>query len=194
MSENSLKDSLRKELIRKRDTIPPEVRRAKNRMIQERLFALDPFGTAKVLFSFVSFRSEVDTFGIIRKAFMDGKKVVVPKVGRESRMLFLYEIKNMDELSAGYMGIPEPAAVGEERSFTIQDIDIVLIPGLGFDLQGNRIGYGAGYYDRLLSGMKKAIPVIAPAYEEQIVDSIPAEQHDRKVDIIVTDSRTVFCF
>jgi len=58
---------------------------------------------------------------------------------------------------------------------------------------GNRIGYGGGYYDRLLSGMQKHVPVIAPAYEEQIIDSIPSEPHDRKVQIIVTDRQLIRC-
>jgi 5-formyltetrahydrofolate cyclo-ligase len=75
----------------------------------------------------------------------------------------------------------------------INDADIVIIPGAGFDASGNRIGYGGGYYDRLLSGLQKEIPVIAPAYEEQVVDSILSEPHDIKVQIIVTDRRVILC-
>jgi 5-formyltetrahydrofolate cyclo-ligase len=96
----------------------------------------------------------------------------------------------MDELTPGYMGIPEPPQM-DERLAGIDDADLVVIPGAGFDFAGNRLGYGAGYYDSLLSQRKKKIPVIALAYEEQIVDSIPAEQHDVKVDMIVTDKRVI---
>lgn len=193
MADKQLKDAIRNELIRKRNVIPPEVRNAKNRIIQERLYALDEFMNARVVFSFVSFRTEVDTSGIIKKAFFDRKKVVVPKVNKEDRMLLLYEIKNMDELSEGYMGIPEPSVATADRSCSIHDAEIVIIPGVGFDPHGNRIGYGAGYYDKLLSEMKRVVPVIAPAYEEQLVDFIPAEEHDIRVDLIVTDRRVIRC-
>lgn len=191
MLDKEIKNSIRKELLRKRDSIPPEIRRAKNRMIQERLIALDEFKNAEVILLFASFRTEVDTFDMIRKSLFAGKQTVFPKVDKEKHKLLLYEIKNMDELSSGCIGIPEPAVNTEERLFSINNVDIVIIPGAGFDISGNRIGYGAGYYDILLSGLKKNIPVVAPAYEEQIVDSIPSEPHDIKVHIIVTDIRVI---
>jgi 5-formyltetrahydrofolate cyclo-ligase len=96
----------------------------------------------------------------------------------------------MGELKSGYMGIPEPS-LPDERLVNLNEIDIVIIPGAAFDYSGNRLGYGAGYYDILLSGRKRRMPVIALAYEEQIVDSIPAEDHDVKVDMIVTDKRVI---
>ncbi len=73
----------------------------------------------------------------------------------------------------------------------IEDIDLVIVPGAGYDYAGNRLGYGGGYYDILLSGKKKNMPIIALAYEEQLVDAIPAEQHDVRVDMIVTDQRVI---
>jgi 5-formyltetrahydrofolate cyclo-ligase len=69
----------------------------------------------------------------------------------------------------------------------------VLLPGAAFDHRGNRLGYGGGYYDRLLARLKKKLPLVALAYEEQIVDSLPAEPHDIKVDMIVTDERVIRC-
>jgi 5-formyltetrahydrofolate cyclo-ligase len=69
----------------------------------------------------------------------------------------------------------------------------VIIPGAGYDTSGNRIGYGGGYYDKLLSELTNKIPIIAPAYEEQVVDSIPEEPHDIKVHMIVTDRRVIWC-
>ena len=93
---------------------------------------------------------------------------------------------------------PEPA-VEESRRVTLRDIDLVVIPGTGFDVKGNRLGYGGGYYDRLLSyeatQMSRAehIPTVALAFEEQIGDEIPAEPHDIKVDIIITDKRIIRC-
>lgn len=187
------KASIRKELFARRDAIPPEVRRAKNRMIRERLSALDEFKNARTIFFFASFRTEVDTIELIKISFSEGKRVVLPKVDKEKHMLVIYEIKSIDELKPEYMGIPEPAVLSDDRKVNINDVDIVIIPGAAFDEAGNRIGYGAGYYDMLLSSLTRNIPIIAPAYEEQVTDSIPAEPHDIKVSIIVTDSRVIRC-
>jgi 5-formyltetrahydrofolate cyclo-ligase len=88
------------------------------------------------------------------------------------------------------MDILEPS-VSEERLTGTDDIDLVIIPGAAFDVSGSRLGYGAGFYDRLLAGIKNKIPVIAPAYEEQIVENIPSEPHDVMVDKIVTDRRVI---
>lgn len=184
------KDSLRRELLARRDSIPPVVRRSKDRAIYELLVSLDEFRAATTILFFASFRSEVDTLDMIKTSLAQGKKAVLPRVVRDSRSLSLFEIRDLSELSEGYMGIPEPA-VGEERSVPLTDVDLVVIPGAGFDASGNRIGYGGGYYDRMLAEAAGTIPVVAPAYEEQFVESVPSEPHDRKVGIIVTDRRVI---
>jgi 5-formyltetrahydrofolate cyclo-ligase len=185
------KAEIRQELLSKRDKIPPEVKRAKNRMLRERLLSLDEFRNAGIVFFFASFRTEVDTSEMIKSSLMSGKRVLLPRVDKDRHELLLYEIRDFRELTPGYLGIPEPPV--SEKQMNINDADIVIIPGAGFDASGNRIGYGGGYYDRLLSGLQKGIPVIAPAYEEQIVDSIPSEPHDIKVQMIVTDRRLIRC-
>ena len=185
------KPAIRKEFLRRRDAIPPEVRRAKDRLILERLLSLEEFKNAGTVFFYASFRTEFDTTELIKISLAAGKRAVLPKVDREKQELVLYEIKDFSELGPGYMGIPEPTS--PETPVSINDIDLVIIPGAGFDPMGNRIGYGGGYYDRLLSGMQKHVPVIAPAYEEQIIDSIPSEPHDRKVQMIVTDRQLIRC-
>jgi 5-formyltetrahydrofolate cyclo-ligase len=187
------KDSLRKELLRKREAIPPEVRKIKDRLIREGMSSLEELQKAGTLFFFASFRSEVDTMEMIRNSLAEGMKVVLPKVERSRKALDLYEVRDVGELTPGYMGIPEPSVITEDRQAAVDKVDVVIIPGAAFDLTGNRIGYGGGYYDRLLSDLKSNIPIIAPAYEEQIADSIPAEPHDKKVNIIVTDRRVIHC-
>jgi len=185
------KAGIRKALLSKRDNIPPEVRRAKNKMVCERMLSLDEFRNASIIFFFASFRTEVDTTEMIKTSLTSGKRVLLPKVDKDRHELLLYEIRDFSELAPGYMGIPEPTFQG--RQMSINDADIVIIPGAGFDASGNRIGYGGGYYDRLLSGLQKDIPVIAPAYEEQIEDCIPSEPHDIRVQMIVTDRRVIRC-
>ncbi len=191
MQADRPKASLRKELLEKRDAIPPEVRRVKSRLIGDRLLTLDEIRNARTVFIFASFRSEVDTSGLIDRLLADGKRIVLPVVEREHHKLLLYEIRDSVELRPGYMGIPEPSVRTEDRHAEIGDIDAVVIPGAGFDLAGNRLGYGGGYYDRLLSGLERRIPVIAPAFEEQVADSVPSEPHDVGVDMIVTDRRVI---
>jgi 5-formyltetrahydrofolate cyclo-ligase len=187
------KDSLRKELLKRRDAIPPEVRKSKDRLLRKRLLLLDEIKNAEVLFFFASFRSEVDTMGAAEELLRNGKRIVFPKVERERNTLLLYEVKKVDELIPGYMGIPEPSILTDERMVEINGVDAVIIPGAGFDAQGNRIGYGGGYYDRLLSSLTRSVPVIAPAYEEQVVEAVPAAPHDIKVGMIVTDRRVIRC-
>jgi 5-formyltetrahydrofolate cyclo-ligase len=187
------KSRLRTALLKKRDAIPAEVRRAKDRLIRDRLLSLDEIKGANLIFFFASFRSEVDTLEPMRSLLAEGRRVVLPKVARENHLLLLYEVKGLEELVPGYMGIPEPSVLTEERAVAVNEIKAVVIPGAGFDREGNRIGYGGGYYDRLLSSLGSNVPVIAPAYEEQVVDSVPSEPHDIKVSMIVTDRRVIQC-
>ena len=185
-----MKKNIRTDVLRKRDELSLDVRIAKDSFIQERLFSLPVFHEAKTILFYASFRSEVGTLGMIKDSLEKGKRVALPKVDKKRHMLMLYEMKDMTALTEGYMGIPEPLAA-DERALSIDDIDLVIIPGAAFDPSGNRLGYGAGYYDILLAKRKKKIPVIALAYEEQVVDSIPSEKHDVKVDVIITDQRVI---
>lgn len=185
------KASLRKDILTKRDSIPLTVKKAKDKAIEERLFLLPEFIAARTIFFFASFRSEVDTFDMIRRALEGGKRVALPRV--EGRLLGLYEIKNLAELVPGYMKIPEPSVLTEDRKMTINDVDAVVIPGAAFDQTGNRIGYGGGFYDRLLSELQRPVPLIAPTYEEQVIDLVPADAYDKKVTIILTDRREIRC-
>ena len=183
-----MKQAIREAVIRKRDQIPRAVRSVKNSLIKEKVFSLMEFRSSHSVLLYASFRSEVETSGMIKESIGSGKKLLLPKVYSEEKALRLYEVKDVSELSPGFMGIPEPSFT-DERMVNPEDVDLVVIPGVAYDYSGNRLGYGAGYYDRLLSQTEKKIIIVAPAFEEQLVDLIPAEKHDVKVDIIVTDKR-----
>lgn len=190
-----MKRELRERLLRIRDAIKPGQKRAKDSAIKERLFSLDEFKRAKCTLFYASFRSEVDTMGCLQDVIKEGKRLALPVVDRGNKKLLIFEVKDISELIPGYMGIPEPG-IREGRAMDLNEIDVAIIPGIGFDPTGNRLGYGAGYYDRLLgrvSASKKHITTIGLAFEEQIVERIPAEPHDMKVDIIVTEERTIHC-
>ncbi|MEN8265303.1 MAG: 5-formyltetrahydrofolate cyclo-ligase [Nitrospirota bacterium] len=193
-----MKKRLREKLLKKRDSIPHDLKAQKESEIEQKLFDLDIFKKAACLLMYVSFRSEVDTRRYLDDVLKTGKVLVLPLVDTRHKGLKLYKINATSELSPGYMGIPEPAA-RESRRVTIKEIDLVVIPGTGFDINGNRLGYGGGYYDRLLSYESKQlakvehIPTVALAFEEQIGEEIPAEPHDIQVDMIITDKRLIRC-
>jgi len=181
-----MKKELRKEILKKRDALSLTERKQKDILIRRRLFSMPEFKRAKRVLFYVSFGTEVETVGMIEESLQMGKKVVVPKVDKERRRLKLYEIRDIHELSPGYQGILEPS-LPYGRLRDIGDIDLVIIPGVGFDCSGNRLGYGGGYFDILLSETKEKPPCIALAYREQIAGSLPSEFHDIKVDTVITD-------
>jgi 5-formyltetrahydrofolate cyclo-ligase len=187
-----LKKNLRENILRKRDRIEPKDKRKKEASIRKRLYASTDFRKAKSILFYASFRSEAATIQCIAHALKLKKMIMLPLVDRKKKTLRIFQIKNVSDLKSGFMGIPEPEAqkINERR---LNDLDIAIIPGAGFDLKGNRLGYGAGYYDKLLSKSKKNIIKIALAFEEQIVPEIPSEKHDIKMDMIITEKRTIDC-
>jgi 5-formyltetrahydrofolate cyclo-ligase len=180
-----VKKDIRKKVLATRDAMSRGKRTAKSREIEERLFLLPEFKSARTVLFFASFRSEVDTGPMIRRALAFGKRVALPKV--EGTELVLYEISDLDkDVSPGRWGIPEPH---EPRSVTLEEIDLIIVPGAAYDEHGNRVGYGAGFYDKLLTAFKKM--TVALAFEAQIVPNVPTEMHDVPIKKIVTERRVV---
>ena len=184
-----MKKIIRGQAVTRRDALSPEKRSEKDVYIRQKIFRLPEFNAARSILLYVSFRSEVETYTIISESLMKEKTVIVPRVNPVEKVLLLYHLRKISELEKGYMGIPEPR-LGPDRRVTLNDVDLVIAPGTAFDRTGKRLGYGGGYYDKLLSG-KHHIPIIALAYSEQIFDMIPAEDHDIRVDIIVTEHEVI---
>jgi 5-formyltetrahydrofolate cyclo-ligase len=182
------KSEIRKHVLKDRDNIPPEIRHLKDIKISKKMLSLPQYQDVQTVLFFASFKSEVDTFFLIRHAFSQGKKVILPKVLRDERRLIIVEINDLDDLELSYMGILEPISY---IHFPIDKIDLIVMPGAAFDRKRNRLGYGGGYYDKLLSEMVKRPPTIAIAYQEQIIDEVPVEGHDIKVDMIITDREII---
>ncbi|MBO4900063.1 MAG: 5-formyltetrahydrofolate cyclo-ligase [Lachnospiraceae bacterium] len=213
------KTELRKSILKLRDSIPPDVKEDLDERIAERVMSVfdqkieasgESIGTGEAsgleggadlrdmtVLTYVSFRSEVSTYGIIDRFLKAGVKVAVPRV--EGEEIRFYYISSIDDLTEGYMGILEPkqsCRQWEMKSFDraagLRDgiIDTaVLVPGSVFDKKGNRIGYGGGFYDRFLAE-HQGIYSIGLAYECQITDKIPADEWDRKVDMVITPECT----
>jgi 5-formyltetrahydrofolate cyclo-ligase len=180
-----LKTSLRKQAAQARDGLSQDERRTKSREIENRLFGLPELAASSTIMFFASFRSEVETVPMIRRALAEGKRVVLPKV--KGRDLALFEIRDFDrDVSAGAWGILEPH---ENEPAALDAVDLMVMPGLAFDEHGNRLGYGAGFYDKLLVSFTKT--TVALAFEAQIVPEVPAARHDVPVKKIVTEKRII---
>ncbi|HEY3348005.1 MAG TPA: 5-formyltetrahydrofolate cyclo-ligase [Nitrospirota bacterium] len=189
--EATEKAQARHGLLIKRDALDPEDRRLKSVAIGERLLSLPEYKDARVIMFYISYRSEVATRPIIESALKAGKRVVVPKVDRKTRRLRLFEISDLQkDLEAGYMGIYEPV---EKHAvpFAPEGLDLIIMPGVGFDAECRRIGYGGGYYDKLLEEISPRTKLVAVAFEVQMMDKVPSEEHDRRVHRIITESRVV---
>ncbi len=172
-------------MLAARDSLLPAQRTAKSLEIEERLFSLPEFKAARIVLFFASFRSEVDTGSMIRRALTFGKRVALPKV--TGAKLALYEIADWDnDVAPGAWGIPEPH---ENSPVELDEIDLILVPGAAFDGRGNRLGYGAGFYDKLLSSFTKT--TVALAFDTQIVPLVPTDPHDVPVIKIVTEKRVI---
>ena len=146
------------------------------------------FATARCVLVTFPFASEWDTRPLALAALKSGKTLVVPRVNNASRMLELHVVADIErDVTPGYRGIPEPLPTLPQIAAAA--IDWVLVPGVAFGPEGSRLGYGGGYYDRLMITLQPGAARIAGAFEAQIVAHIPAASHDLRVDLIVTESR-----
>jgi len=180
------KKSLRHDLFAKRNSIPVIQRKDKSASIKQRLQELEVYQEAYTVFYYVSFGSEVNTHALIKEALHD-KRVGVPLV--DDKKLLAKEITAYNQLKTGYKGILEPSY--ERKSIDLEDIDLIIVPAVAYDKRHYRLGYGGGYYDRLLASGARTPTSIGLAFDEQIVGELPIEDHDQKVDFIVTDKRII---
>lgn len=184
------RERVRRAVLARREELLPETRRELSRVITARFWSLGDIRGRKTIHVSLSFGSEVDTGGLVREARRRGVRVVVPVTVLDERRLLLTELREDAELVPGPFGIPEPHP-GARVPVPVESLDAVVVPGIAFDVQGNRLGWGAGYYDRLLTGVRPGVPVVALAFECQIVPAIPSLGHDVRMSAIVTEQRVI---
>ncbi|NLM52941.1 MAG: 5-formyltetrahydrofolate cyclo-ligase [Firmicutes bacterium] len=185
------KKRLRKIVKAKREQLTWQQVEAYSEKIAAQLFALPEYRAAQTVMYFLSFGKEVKTLKMVPETFAHGKRVVVPKTVREGRQLLVAQITNLAaDLTPGPWNIPEPK-VDKLPLIDPKEIDFVVTPGLAFDEYGNRLGYGAGYYDRFFPRLRPGVPLVALAFELQILDKIPVEPWDKQVDMIITEKRVI---
>lgn len=184
------KASLRKQILASRDRLPEDNRLSISAVIADKFLSTDFYKDSRVIWAYWPFGSEINTAPIVHRALSENKKVILPKV--EKQKLLLYEIDDPQvQLVPGTYGIMEPVIKGCHPA-RIKDIDLIMVPGIVFDRKCNRLGYGGGYYDRMLPSLDKAVK-IALCFGLQLVDFIPVEKHDIKVDIIITEFEVINC-
>ena len=159
----------------------------KSRVIREKFLALPVFRKAKTILFYASIKGEVDTFAMIKEALALGKKVLLPVVKKEEERIVPVALTSLNGLTRGAYGIPEPAVSGATEE-ALNKIDLVVVPGVAFDRKNNRLGRGAGYYDRFLSELPATTPRIGLAFDVQIVDVLPGlESHDQPVTQVISN-------
>lgn len=173
------KTELRREIrARKRAMTEAEIEERSARLAQL-FFASGAYQNAKTIYGYLPYNQEVRTVPMLERALKDGKKVAVPKVyGDEMKFLYL---DDLTAVAKGYAGIPEPIA---DEPVAHDETALVLMPGLAFDPQGHRIGYGGGFYDKFLAAEPNH-PTLALCYEFQMLPKLDVEDHDIPVDTVL---------
>ncbi len=182
------KDALRKHHRAARDAIDPATAEGWSDRVRDHVLALPEVAAAATVFVYASDRGEVQTYTLMEDLIAMGKAVAVPRiVDTAARVMVAVPIRSLRDLTPGAYGILAPAR-GEPLAGTP---DVSLVPGLAFDpATGARLGFGGGYYDRYLAAHRATVAV-GLAFESQLAADLPAEEHDRRVAAIVTETRTV---
>ncbi len=185
------KKELRKKIITERDLLTDEEIAEKSATIAGKLYSHPAFIQAEAIMYFISFGSEVNTRPMVEETIRQGKIALAPKAVPQSRELIPSRILDWEsDLMPGYYNISEPRA-GAVRPYAPEQIDLLIVPGVAFDLKGNRLGYGGGYYDRFFSLLKPGTPLVALVFDLQIVPEVPVDVWDRRVDLIITENRSI---
>lgn len=183
------KKRIRGIMSEKRDSLALLDYQEKSKKIKENLFNKSFFKDSRNIFTFISFKSEVDTHNIIKESLNLGKKVSVPLTLPKTKEMLPVIIKSFEDLKPGTYGILEPD--NNTNQIKLDNIDLVLVPGLAFDPQGYRVGYGGGYYDRFFKKLSKNTIKVGLAFDFQIIDKCPTNKFDLPVDYILTESNFI---
>ncbi len=187
-----MKQTIRRNMLKARMSLSDIAWKQKSCAIFKNICQIKNFTSSKNILIFMDFRKEVYTKPIIDWIMEHNKQAIIPRVNPNSDILELCIIKDYTDMDISDLGIREPKS-SHTNFAKPEDIDLVIIPGVAFTTDGGRLGYGGGYYDRLIPLMSKKPLLIAPAFELQIVEQLPLEQHDIRIDMIVTESRIIDC-
>lgn len=182
------KTEIRKQMKSFKEGLLEEEYQKKSKRILEKVILSTWYQNAECLLVYISVRHEVDTAALIFHALAEGKQVAVPKVMGKNMEFFF--IQSMGNLSAGFFQIPEPDDISHPFLCSSVKRAVMLAPGVAFGKNGERLGYGGGFYDRYLEKAEKEriILKVGLCFQEQLLEALPTEAHDKKMDLIITDS------
>lgn len=181
------KADLRKQVLARRDALSPATRAALSTRITQRLLQIDSLRAARTVAAYMSINSEFATDAFVEYVLAQGKTLVLPRVEQGTSRLTLHRVTDLqNDLEPGVWGIMEPRA-DSTTLVQLSMVDWMLVPGLAFTRQGDRLGYGAGYYDRLIAGITHRPALVAGAFGVQLVDDLPTLPYDCTVDTVVTE-------
>ncbi|MEN7972361.1 MAG: 5-formyltetrahydrofolate cyclo-ligase [Verrucomicrobiota bacterium] len=180
------KQQIRREIGARRKELKPQWVETSSTQIVENLQSLKAFQTAKTVALYMAIAGEVNIDALFPKCRESGKHVCIPVFNSVSKIYEMAEITPETKFTRGHYGIMEPQKVA---LVSMKEVDLVAVPGVAFDRKGNRLGRGGGYYDRLLEGFSGISAAIA--FDFQILQKIPTEQHDKPVDVLVTESEVI---
>jgi 5-formyltetrahydrofolate cyclo-ligase len=156
--------------------------------IAERVLGLPELDGVRVVALYQALPTEPATARLWRALGARGLRTVFPRIEKGTRVLVFGAADDERDLVRGPMGIPQPAP---GRDVALEEIDVFLVPGVAFDRDGWRLGYGGGYYDTTLARVRASAPRVGLCFDAELVERLPSEGHDAQVDVVVTDSRTI---
>ena len=194
MNIQAMKQALRQSIIAARLGITPAERLRLNNLIAARIVQLEVYRTAATVLGYMNFGAEFAAEIFVRQALLDGKQVLLPKVNRDSGQLDVYRVTDLaQDVAPGRWDIREPVSARCEQVTDLTFVDFILLPGVAFGLDGARLGYGGGFYDKLLARMPHQPSLVAAGFALQVVEGIPQEATDRKVEWLITEQETIRC-
>jgi len=183
---NLRKISIRKEILGRLNNQSREDRAKKSDIIKNKLLSSPEYNKARVVMFYVSMDEEVDTHRMIEEALKAGKRVAVPYIEKETDDLIAAELEGLGNLEKGPYGILQPEKK-HLKEVPLEKIDLVIVPGVGFDEKNNRLGRGKAYYDKFLGKLSPRTVTIAVCFGFQLVKNLPIDTHDLPVGKVITD-------
>ncbi|MBI3480896.1 MAG: 5-formyltetrahydrofolate cyclo-ligase [Nitrosomonadales bacterium] len=195
MSIQTTKQAIRKNTLSLREQLPADARAAHSAAITAHLLQLPAYRQADSVLGYMNFGAEFASELWVRRVLAEGRRLALPRVNRHTNQLDLYWVDDLEgQLAAGLWGIREPVVERCERLNSLNEVEFALLPGVAFTRHGVRLGYGGGFYDKLLSHMTPRPTLAVAAFALQIVEQIPQEATDVNVEWIVTEEETIACY
>jgi 5-formyltetrahydrofolate cyclo-ligase len=194
MNFDASKQALRQQIIAAREKLAAPENLRLSRAVIGSICALPSYQQAQTVLGYLNFGSELAAELWVKQALEDGKRVLLPRVNRASKHLDLYQVHDLQyDVAPGSWGIREPVMERCIKEDAPGSVDFILLPGVAFTREGARLGYGGGFYDKLLARMPHRPALVAGAFALQVVPGIPQEKTDRKVEWLVTENETIRC-